>query len=68
MSNVNEILAANERYAAAFGEKGALSHDPARRFAIVTCMDCRLDPAKFAGLLEGMRTSSATRAGASRQM
>ena len=53
MSNVNEILAANERYAAAFGEKGALSHDPARRFAIVTCMDCRLDPAKFAGLLEG---------------
>ena len=53
MSNVNEILAANEGYAAAFGDKGALSHDPARRFAIVTCMDCRLDPAKFAGLLEG---------------
>ena len=53
MSNVNEILAANEGYAAAFGDKGALSHDPARRFAIVTCMDCRLDPAKFAGLLDG---------------
>ena len=53
MSNVNEILAANEGYAAAFGDKGALSHDPARRFAIVTCMDCRLDPAKFAGLAEG---------------
>ena len=26
---------------------------PARRFAILTCMDARLDPAKFAGLAEG---------------
>lgn len=26
---------------------------PARRFAILTCMDARLDPAKFAGLQEG---------------
>jgi carbonic anhydrase len=26
---------------------------PARRFAILTCMDARLDPAKFAGLSEG---------------
>ena len=51
--NVKEILAANEDYAGAFGDKGALSHDPARRFAIVTCMDCRLDPAKFTGLSEG---------------
>jgi carbonic anhydrase len=26
---------------------------PARRYAILTCMDGRLDPAKFAGLAEG---------------
>ncbi len=26
---------------------------PARRFAILTCMDARLDPAKYAGLSEG---------------
>jgi len=26
---------------------------PGRRFAILTCMDARLDPAKFAGLAEG---------------
>ena len=53
MSNVNEILAANERYAADFGDKGDLPHHPTRHFAVVTCMDCRLDPAKFAGLSEG---------------
>jgi carbonic anhydrase len=26
---------------------------PSRRFAILTCMDARMDPAKFAGLAEG---------------
>ena len=52
-TNATEIRAANERYVAAFGDKGGLSHDPTRRFAVVTCMDCRLDPAKFAGIAEG---------------
>ena len=52
-TNATEIHAANERYAATFGDKGGLSHDPTRRFAVVTCMDCRLDPAKFAGIAEG---------------
>ena len=33
--------------------KGQLAMPPARRFAILTCMDARLDPAKFAGLAEG---------------
>jgi carbonic anhydrase len=33
--------------------KGSLALPPARRFAILTCMDARLDPAKFAGLAEG---------------
>jgi carbonic anhydrase len=50
---LEEVLNANKSYAAAFGEKGKLSMPPARRFAILTCMDARLDPAKFAGLSEG---------------
>jgi carbonic anhydrase len=49
----HEVLAANEAYAAAFGDRGRLPLPPARRFAILTCMDARLDPAKFAGLKEG---------------
>jgi carbonic anhydrase len=48
-----EVLAANARYAAEFGDRGKLPLPPARRFAILTCMDARLDPAKFAGLAEG---------------
>jgi carbonic anhydrase len=36
-----------------FGEKGKLALPPKRRFAILTCMDARLDPAKYAGLAEG---------------
>jgi carbonic anhydrase len=50
---LNEVLAANERYAATFGEKANLSIPPARHFAVLTCMDARLDPAKLAGLAEG---------------
>ncbi len=40
---LDEVLAAN----------AALALPPARRFAILTCVDARLDPAKFAGLSEG---------------
>lgn len=50
---LSEVLEANRRYAADFGDKGKLAMPPARRFAILTCMDARLDPAKFAGLAEG---------------
>ncbi len=50
---VNEVLAANANYVSAFGEKGKLAMPPARAFAILTCMDARLDPAKYAGLAEG---------------
>ena len=50
---VNEVLAANATYVSAFGEKGKLALPPARHFAILTCMDARLDPAKYAGLAEG---------------
>src|SRR5678809_919418 len=49
----NEVLKANENYALEFGEKGKLPLPPARQFAILTCMDARLDPAKYAGLAEG---------------
>jgi carbonic anhydrase len=50
---LDEVLAANDAYASDFGAKGELALPPARRFAILTCMDARLDPAKFAGLSEG---------------
>ena len=50
---LNEVLSANSGYATSFGEKGKLALPPARRFAILTCMDARLDPAKYAGLAEG---------------
>ncbi len=49
----DEVLAANASYAKTFGDKAKLAMPPARRFAILTCMDARLDPAKFAGLAEG---------------
>lgn len=49
----DEVLAANKTYAAQFGEKGKLPMPPGRRFAILACMDARLDPAKYAGLSEG---------------
>lgn len=48
-----EVLDANQQYASTFGVKANLSLPPARRFAVLTCMDARLDPAKFAGLAEG---------------
>ncbi len=54
MSEVlTQVLAANEAYAKHFGDKGKLAMPPARHFAILTCMDARLDPARFAGLSEG---------------
>lgn len=52
MPVLSEVLAANDRYAAAF-TKGALALPPARRFAVLVCMDARIDPAKALGLDEG---------------
>lgn len=49
----DEILRANQRYAEGFGDKAKLAIPPARGFAILTCMDARIDPAKLAGLAEG---------------
>ena len=50
---LDEVLTANESYATDFGNKGDLPMPPGRQFAILTCMDARLDPAKYAGLAEG---------------
>lgn len=53
MSILTEILKANDDYAGTFGAKSELALPPSRGFAILTCMDARLDPAKYAGLSEG---------------
>jgi carbonic anhydrase len=50
---LNEVMESNRKYAANFGDKSKLALPPARRFAILTCMDARLDPAKYLGLAEG---------------
>ncbi|MHB8646731.1 MAG: beta-class carbonic anhydrase [Thermomicrobiales bacterium] len=52
MSNFDDFIQADERYAANF-TKGALPMPPGRKIAVVVCMDARLDPAKFLGLEEG---------------
>src|SRR4029079_15002501 len=52
MSVVDEVTQANERYASGFA-KGGLPMPAGRKFAVVTCMDARLDPARFLGLEEG---------------
>jgi carbonic anhydrase len=52
MSIVPEFLSANESYAARF-RKGDLPLPPARRVAVLACMDARLDPARVLGLEEG---------------
>ena len=50
---LHEVLTANEAYVDSFGDKGSLPLPPGRHFAILTCMDARLDPARYAGLAEG---------------
>jgi carbonic anhydrase len=45
MSVVDEVTTANERYSSGFA-KGGLPMPPGRKFAVVTCMDARLDPAR----------------------
>jgi carbonic anhydrase len=52
MSATDELLSNNERYAAGF-TLGDLPARPARKVAVVACMDARLDPARVLGLREG---------------
>jgi len=50
---LDQVLSANAAYARDFGDRENLAMPPSRGFAILTCMDARLDPAKYAGLAEG---------------
>ena len=52
MTVLDDVTVANETYAAQF-EKGDLPMPPARRFAVLTCMDARIEPARALGLEEG---------------
>lgn len=52
MSNTDELLAHAETYAASF-EQGDLPQSPARRVAVLACMDARLNPYALLGLREG---------------
>jgi carbonic anhydrase len=52
MSTTDDLLANNEAYAAQF-DKGDLPLPPARKVAVVACMDARLNPYGILGLAEG---------------
>jgi carbonic anhydrase len=52
MSVTDDLLRNNEAYAAAF-DKGDLPLPPAKKVAVVACMDARLDPNGVLGLSEG---------------
>ncbi|MCW2997454.1 MAG: Carbonic anhydrase-related protein [Solirubrobacterales bacterium] len=52
MSTTDELLANARKYEASF-TKGDLPMPPARRIAIVACMDARLNPYGLLGLQEG---------------
>ncbi|HWH46072.1 MAG TPA: carbonic anhydrase [Thermoleophilaceae bacterium] len=52
MGAIDDTLGSAERYAEAFGESD-LPAPPARRLAVVTCMDARIDPYRLLGLSLG---------------
>lgn len=52
MSTTDELVAANEDYAAGF-DQGALPMPPGRKVAVVACMDARLDVYRLAGIQLG---------------
>jgi len=52
MTVASEFEKANEKYAASFS-KGDLALPPARKVAVIVCMDARIDPAAALGLQEG---------------
>ncbi len=52
MSTTDELLANAQHYASAF-DKGDLPLPPARKVAVLACMDARLNPYGLLGLQEG---------------
>ncbi|KDQ54869.1 hypothetical protein JAAARDRAFT_60324 [Jaapia argillacea MUCL 33604] len=52
MSAHTDFVQASDKYAQGF-TKGHLKAPPAKKLAIVTCMDARIDPAAHLGLQEG---------------
>jgi carbonic anhydrase len=52
MGAIDDLLAANERHAERFDKPG-LPAPPARRVAVVTCMDARILTSRMLGLQEG---------------
>ncbi|HEX6105710.1 MAG TPA: carbonic anhydrase [Gemmatimonadales bacterium] len=52
MSTIDELIQANEAYARTF-DRGHLPLPPARRAAVLTCMDARILPSRALGLEEG---------------
>jgi carbonic anhydrase len=52
MSTTDELLKNNEAYAKSF-DKGDLPRPPAKKVAVVACMDARLIPTRVLGLEEG---------------
>src|SRR5579884_1256910 len=52
MAQLDALLEANREYAQHFTQ-GDLPGPPARRLAVLTCMDARLDPQAFLGLALG---------------
>jgi carbonic anhydrase len=52
MSTTDEVLAANRQYASKF-DKGSLAMPPAKKLAILACMDARLSVEQLLGLKTG---------------
>src|ERR1700758_4465203 len=52
MAVTDELLENNKRYSRSFA-KGNLPLPPAKKLAVVACMDARLHPSKILGLTEG---------------
>jgi carbonic anhydrase len=52
MSATDDLLQNNQAYASGF-DKAELPLPPAKKVAVVACMDARLDPARALGLEEG---------------
>jgi carbonic anhydrase len=52
VSVLHQLLESNRAFAASF-DKGGLAAPPARKVAVLTCMDARIDPARMLGLEPG---------------